>query len=130
VVGGKVSVALRILVVGSGVLVSHICPAVWTTVVTRSNPAIDTVAVLGCTIREQAWDTTSQTKFVTLGGMPLIVQAVAFVELDDILFTARLSGAELGVGVGAGLGAGVGVGIGVGVGVGYEEQMPLRQCCM
>jgi hypothetical protein len=67
---------------------------------------------------------------VTLGGMPLIVQAVAFVELDDILFTARLSGAELGVGVGAGLGAGVGVGIGVGVGVGYEEQMPLRQCCM
>jgi hypothetical protein len=39
----------------------------------------------------------------------LIVHGAAFVELDDILFTARLSGARLGVGVGVGGGVGVGV---------------------
>ena len=46
--------------------------------------------VVGCTIKEQASDTTSQTKAVTCADSPLIVHELALVvDVDVIFFAAR-----------------------------------------
>jgi hypothetical protein len=85
VIAGSVAIIVCTLIEGDGVAVWQIGEAVFTAVVTRVKPGAVVVVVFGRTYFEQACETTSQTKFVTLGGRPLIVQAAFVAGFEDLV---------------------------------------------